>query len=64
MAEVMNAAGFCSNKWIGYCCTQAKKDMEQIRVDKDEDVMDATVTDIMKRMFTRSSAPNSQSDNN
>ena len=30
--EVMNAAGYCSTKWIGYCRTKEEKKMEQIRV--------------------------------
>ena len=38
LAEVMKAAGFCSTKCISYCCTKAQKELEQLRVDEDEDV--------------------------
>ena len=46
MAEVMNAAGFCSTKWIGYCRTKEEKKIEQIRVEEDEDQRDELMKDI------------------
>ena len=51
MAEVMNAAGFCSTKWIGYCHTKEQRQFEQLRVD--EDVWEETIKDTLKRMYTR-----------
>ena len=60
MAEVMNAIGFCSTKWIGYCHTKAEKEMEQIQADEDECVRDDTVKAVLTRMFTRRSAHNSK----
>ena len=56
MAEVMNAAGFCSTKRIGYCRTKEQRQFEQLRVD--EDVWEETIKDILKRMYTRRSARN------
>ena len=38
LAEVMKAAVFCSTRCISYCCTKAQKELEQLRVDEDEDV--------------------------
>ena len=35
MAEVMNAAGYCSTKWIGYCRTKEEKKTQHIRVEED-----------------------------
>ena len=43
----MNAAGFCSTKWIGYCHTKEEKKMEQIKVDEDGDDKDELMKDIM-----------------
>ena len=31
MAEVMNVAGYCSTKWIGYCRTKEEKKTEKIK---------------------------------
>ena len=53
MAEVMNAAGYYSTKWIGYCCIK-----EQVRVEEDKDSRDELMKDILKRVYTRKSARN------
>ena len=47
MAEVMNAAGYYSTKWIGYCHTK-----EQVRVEEDKDSRDELMKDISKRVYT------------
>ena len=60
MAEVMNAAGYCSTKWLGYCCTKEEKKIEQIRVKEDEDQRDELTKDILKRLYTRKSARNAR----
>ena len=60
MAEVMNVAGYCSTKWIGYCLTKEEKKTEKIKVDEDGDEKDELMKDIMKRLYTRKSACNAR----
>ena len=60
MAKVMNAAGYCSTKWIGYCRTKEVKNIKQIRVDEDQNQRDELMKDILKRLYTRKSARNAR----
>ena len=47
MAEVMNAGGYCSTKWIDHCRTNEQKRFEGVRVE-DGDSLDETIKEILR----------------
>ena len=60
IAAVMNTAGYCSTKWVGYCRTKEQKKFEEVQVEQDEDAWGDIIKSILKKVYTIRSAHNSQ----
>ena len=56
LAKVLNAAGYCSTKWIGY--TRERRSAANIQQTEDWEHTDVTLQEIQEKMYTRKAARN------